>query len=430
MVRDLRFSELLRWLSTLSWSVGLALIPFDRVYLFSLASENARVSYLFFSVAALLCWWAEKREFGTRVTLYRLHDLAFSSPWRYLLLFFLWVNLFAPFTENPARSVVYALGGWFSLVSVAFSAQLIFCDRGQRGIALIPARLRIAFLGFNLSVWFFAGALVLHRLFPDHISGMLSQSSIDPLLFCLMGLPFLVWDFVNPKRHLLSRWLVGPAIALCYAAVFLVHDWGLMGIALLTPAGILAIGVYKQIRLTSALISIAAISLITINGVFLLSKFVSAPPAAMAVIQNELEERQALVESKLKTKIPQVRSLLEDLVASRFLGGGIGSSDINRGVWSQILVEVGVVGLALYLAFFLSLALQLWRIRSGTQVIVPNVALVSLLIFAIAGGHYARNPYSTGVWVWYALWTAFASTRLKRDTRVVQFAELRGRKAV
>ena len=414
-----KLTPALRTCAAFLWSFGLASVAFDRVYLFSAGEQNAKVAYLFFGLAAAACCWAEKREFGTRVFLYRLHDIAVSGPWQYLLLYFLWVNLFAPFTVNPIQSVVYALAGWFGLASVGFTAQLIFCDRGTRGIALVPSRLRLAFLSYNFSVLALSLSYLLARLAPDLGVLPLFENRVDALIYFTAGFPFLVWDFANPKRQLMPRALVALTAMSMMAALFLMRELVFLAAALSAPAALLAIGIYKRIRLQRSLAVFAALCLLGINGVFIYSQ-IPATSTARELIDARLGESAMQVERKLRSYVPELHETVATLKSTHFLGAGVGSSNIPRGVWLQILAETGVVGLALYLAFFASLIHRLVTIRHAQQLVVSNVALISATIFLVFLSHFPRNPYGTGIWIWYALWAAFGSTRWKRDFPIAQ----------
>ena len=152
---NLTLTQKLRIFACWAWSLGLALTAFDILYI-PVFQWRASVSYLFFAIAFFLVAWAEKREFSTRIFLYRLHDVAIYSPWKYLLLYFLWISIFSPFSQEPLTSLLFATNGWLSLVAVGLTAQFIFCERGEHGVLLLPDRLKIAFRFYSVAV-FFAG---------------------------------------------------------------------------------------------------------------------------------------------------------------------------------------------------------------------------------------------------------------------------------
>ena len=400
----------IRNVAALFWSLGLALVCFDRFHLYSILGEQVRIAYPFFLVAGILCWWGEKREFGTRVMLYRLHDIAMSSPWKYLLLYFLWVNLFALFSAVPRTSVVYALGGWFSLVMVAFSAQLLFCQRTPEKIILIPQRLKIALLSYTLASMLYGLSLVVSSLAPNLGVRPFFMDVSQVCVFFVAGLPFLVWDFINPRRQLLNRPLVGFTIVVIVSTLFLLRQPHFLLAAVAAPLALLFLGLAKRVSLHRALLGLFFLCLLSINLLFVFKGVLSDFPGKQAL--------EGYVHREVTEEYFEVKKAWELFKSTNFMGGGIGSSDVKRNVWLKIVSEVGVVGILLYGAFFISLLWDLFRIRRSKQIVISNVAFVSVVLFLLIGSHFPRNPYGTGIWVWYALWGVFSSTRLKTPVRM------------
>ena len=399
-------------------------IPFDRWYLFSIGQEEARLSYAFFALALGFCLWAEKREFGTRVTLYRLHDLAVSPPWCYLLLFFLWVNLFAPFSASPLRGVVHACAGWFALVAIAFSAQLTFCERSERGVTLLPTRLQTAYLAVLLSIYVFAGVDVISYLLPalGWAPGMLDRR--ETYLFLVLAAPFLIWDFTNSSRRLAPRFFVGPALMLVAAALFLQRAW-LLGAGFIAGIlGVFLISLKQKIRPSGAFLGLAALCLISVNLAFIAREFPTWNTTKASLIQV-VEARGETIDRRLAREIPKIRESWEHLQSTKFLGMGVGASSFDRGMWLRLASETGIIGISLYLIFFLSLASRLRKIRRSPKIVISEVALVSLTVFLFVGTPLAPNPYSPAIWGWYSLWAIFSSARQKQDSQVLLFTERR-----
>lgn len=422
-------SQDIRSVAVWLWSMGLALVPFDQVFLFTLFGDlQVRVAYVIFFLAGILAAWAEKKEFGTRVSLYRLHDIAVTGPWCFLLLFFLWVNLFAAATAEPARSIVYAMGGWFSLVVVAFSAQFLFCERNVRGLALIPSHLRIAFRCYVVSATLLGLSFIFFRLIPGWHFPPLFQINSDVALYFTAGLPFLIWDYINPKRHLLSRPLNALGVVVIVSSLLLMEIRVLFAAAVAAPVALAVVAIVKRIPLQRAFFALFMLSLLSLNVIYIYSTLPMTNQTKQA-LHSELQKQAQLLESRISREVAQGKRSWEAAKRSNFLGVGVGNSEVKRGIWFQIFAETGLVGLGLYLAFIASLLRRLILIRRSNEIVVSNVAFISLMIFIVFGSHYPPNPYSLTIWVWYALWGVFGSTRKKKaetlDISEVSAAELR-----
>jgi hypothetical protein len=366
---------------------------------------RASVSYIFFALAALITVWAEKREFGSRVALYRFHDATIYSPWRFLLLYFLWISVFSPFTSNRVASVVYAANGWLSLLAIGLTAQFIFSERTVHGIVLLPARLSMAFWCYCLSVSLLLSNGLAHLIFPPGALPMLVNEQANLFLYFTLGLPFLLWDFLKDGRRLVPRWLSGLTMMMGAVTTLLLQQ-RLFLVAVPASVGmVLALFVLKRIRLRRML---------------LLAGFLSgwATAAGLACLlwlehsglRGALDaQRMALAERMRGNFAVAVQSLW----LTHGLGRGLGVTALH-GVWTRVLAEAGVVGFALYLLFVLNVLWDLYRVRRSTRVVVSNVSFVSMLIFLALVSQSVENPYSAYVWVWYALWTLFGSTARKK----------------
>lgn len=401
-LRSARIREAGVW----AWCLGLGVLALDFLTL-PIFEWRASAAYFFFALSFGLMSWAEKRAYGTRIFLYRLHDLLVYGPWRFLLLYFLWVSLFAPFTAAPMASVVYALNGWLSLFAVGVSAQFLFCERGAQGPVLVPKRLRLAFVIFCATVSLLFASALWQIVRPGEV-GVPVGGRANLFLFFVMGLPFLLWDFVKAGRRLVPRALSLGTIWIGSVTLLLVGRKFYVASLMFCLGGVLGLFLYKRMRARHTWrLGLAALAMV--GGVALLVYvFRTFLPweAAIAQARREMEWRL----------LPAREAWLgtwEALRASRFMGAGVGVTGI-RGVWTRVLAEAGVVGLALYSAFFVSILWQLYRVRHAPRVVVSNVALVSVGAFLLFLGHLVDNPYSAYVWVWYSIWALFASTPKKQ----------------
>lgn len=401
-------SGLTSWLRAGSawwWSLGLGLLAFDFLSL-PVFRWRASAAYVLFSLAALCLAWAEKREFGTRVFLYRLHDSVIYSPWKFLLLYFLWISVFSPFTASPLASFVYATNGWMSLFLIGVSAQFIFCERTVTGIFLLPERLALAFRVYAVTVSLLMANTLLHLFFPASPLPLVMSQQAGLFLYFSMGLPFLLWDFIKDGRRLLPRFLSLFTIWIGTVAVMLIGRKVNYAALALILGGVLALFVFKKIRPRRSLqlgFGVAACA------VFLAS-LLAYTLRSQAPWGNALEQARLGMENQVRGTFGRG---WEILVSSRFVGEGVGVTEIH-GIWGRIMAEAGVVGAALYAGFFINLLWDLYRVRHSQRVVVSNVALLSVGVFLALLGHYVENPYGAYVWVWYSIWACFASTPKKR----------------
>jgi hypothetical protein len=386
----------LRSAGTVLWCFGFFLAAFERIYV-ELLSWNIPFCFVFFFLATLFCFWAEKREFSLRYALYRVHDLAMYSPWRFLLLYFLWINLFAPFTSQPLRSVVYALGGWSCLVMVGFSAQFLFCQRSvSRTTVLLRDRLQLVYWAFCAVALVGTITLLVGQL--DLIA-----DTVNFLFFLLLGLPFLLWDLLLRKQSILPKKVsITASIFIAVAIAQTQRNLFLFGF-LLILVGLLALRFYKGMRLRetffiAAILIVAASSLAHVADLYPI--FVSS--------RNALELRLSV----------SVLDALNIARSNNYLGTGIAISSNRNGIWAQILAELGIVGVLLYLGFLLNLLRDLYTIGRAPPIVVSNIAFISLAIFCVLVSHYYNNAYSPAIWSWYAVWALLASSRAKRVARL------------
>lgn len=401
-----RFTLFLRELACWSWSLGLAVIALDFLAL-NLNGKRVSLSYPFFCLAAVAAFWAEKREFSTRIFLYRLHDTVIYSPWKYLLLYFLWISVFSPFTNSPLDSLLYATNGWLSLVTVGVAAQFIFCERGSQGVILLPGRLKVAFLFYCATVCFLLASTLAHLFFPAAPFGLLVDEQANLFLFFTIGFPFLIWDFLKRGRRILPPALTGLTLLLGVAATFLIGRRFYQASLAFSLSAIFLLFFYKQMpwrRFVYLLAPLAGLAAVTILAITAILK-------ANGLLYLGLEYARMLMETRMETTVAPA---LEVLHRTRYMGEGLGLTAL-RGVWPRVLAEAGVVGFVLYVSFFLSLLLELYRVRRAPRVIVSHVGLVSVAVFLLFVSHYVENPYGAYVWVWYAIWAFFASAAKKKQ---------------
>ena len=390
----------LRIFSSWFWAIGLAVIALDFLAV-PVLEHKANISYFFFAVATALVAWAEKREFSSRIFLYRLHDAVIFSPWRYLLLYFLWISLFSPFTEAPKASLTYALNGWLSLFTVGISAQFIFCERGINGVSLLPDRMRLIFRIYTATV-----GLLLTTYLASLFSSQIAQAGVigrpaNLFLYFSLGLPFLLWDFVKDGRRFLPRAESIATICLGSILILLVSRRYFQASLLFSLAGVIGLFLYKTMRPQRITLRLALVAVAAGFGALGVAILLQAEGYTPMLIHFR---------EKLESNLREGIQLTWDaLRSSNFLGRGLGVTNIH-GVWARVLAEAGVVGFAFYALFFLSVAWDLYRVKRSPRVVVSNVALVSTGVFLLFASHYIENPYGAYVWIWYSIWALVAST--------------------
>jgi hypothetical protein len=366
---------------------------------------RASLSYVFFALAAFFTAWAEKREFGTRVALYRLHDATIYSPWRFLLLYFLWISFFSPFTSNREASVVYAANGWLSLVAIGITAQFVFSERTVHGIVLLPSRLASAFYCYCFTVCFLLANTLVQLVWPDIAVPVFANEQASLFFYFTMGLPFLLWDFLKEGRRLVPRWLSGVTVAMgCVTTALLEQRFYLLAV-FLSVAAVIALFLWKKMRWRQILLLVG-----------FLSGWAIAAGLALLIWLERSGLKGALDSERLALAVRMrgnFMAALESLALTHGLGRGLGATNL-RGVWTRVLAEAGVVGFGLYLAFFLNVLRDLYRVRHSSRVVVSNISFVSMAIFLVLVSQTVDNPYSAYVWVWYALWALFGSTARKK----------------
>jgi hypothetical protein len=350
------------------------------------------MSYIFFAIAALACFTAEVREFSLRYALYRVHDVAIYTPWKYLLLYFLWLSCFAPFTPQPTQSLVYAGSGWFSLISIAFTAPLIFCERGAESVVLLPKNLQKAFIAYTLAMLLCSGLL---------LSNLYAPNTLNFYLCFTLGLPFIVWDLTKSGAHLVPRLLSAAAILASAYCLFILSKKVFFISFLMSFGALFLLALYKRQRVQSILLTFFLGALALTCLVFFFEQNITSQVLATRFMQ-ELEPEKQFIE------------LSKSEISNWWIGTGVGLTNIKKGIATRVLAETGLPGMALYLAFFISLLRQLFQIRHAEKIVVSNVAFISVVIFLTMGSRFLSNPYTPIIWVWYGIWGLFALTWHKK----------------
>lgn len=385
-----QFTQGLKSAATLFWCAGFFTAPFDSLNL-EFFDWKIPLCFGLFFCATILCLWSEKREFSTRFAAYRVYDIAINTSWKYLLIYFLWVSIFARFTEFPLKSIVYALGGWGAYFTIGVSAQLLFCERKEE-LYLIRERLKILYISFCAAI--FVGMLSLGIDWGMGLNVSLVGDLANFLFFAALGMPALLWDlflhrqkFVSHRFNFLILFFVFLGLVLTKRYVFL------------SSLAIICLS-FGWIRLTIKPNFFRALAL-------LLSVGFVAVLAGYSIFSN-FDYFHDLLRERLEVSIYDA---FQVAASYRYLGEGIGISENRNGIWAQILAEHGIVGILLYGSFVLSLARALWLQKS----IPSRIGLVSLLSFIVLISHYYKNAYAPAIWAWYATWSLLGSTGLKKD---------------
>ena len=387
--------------SAWAWSIGLVILGCDFLSL-DLVGYRASFSYFFFAFAAFFTLWAEKREFGTRISLYRLHDALIFSPWKYLLLYFLWISVFSPFTADPFRSLLYSANGWFSLLAVGITAQFAFCDRSERGVMLRPDLLRIVFFAYSGTLLLLF-AYSFARLLIGTISTSIVNDQINLFLYFLVGFPYLLWDALKDGRRMLPRAWNSIAIVMGIIHLFLFASRYFKFSVVLCFLVIFSLFLYKKIRMQRAVVLVGTLAVAALIGFAIL--FTMAPLS--------IGKTSELFQTNLALQTKDSFSLaFQILKKTHFMGEGMGLVPL-RGLF-KVLAEAGIVGFVLYLGFFGNILWDLYRVRKSARVVVSNISFVSVAFFLVLWVHYFENPYGVYVWAWYSIWALFASTPKKK----------------
>jgi len=395
-------TEKLRLVASWFWAIGLGIVGLDFLTLHFL-SWKISLSYVAFIISFLLLSLAEKREFGMRQYLYRLHDTVFSGPWKFLLLYFLWISI-SSLVAFSLSTFLFVINGWISLFSVALGAQFLFCERSGNRLLLLPSRLGAAFRIYASILFFLLSNTILHLVFPSFPLPLLVEEQANLIAYFLLGSPFLFWDLAKKGRYLLWRPFNFLLLVIGVNSVFFfggVFHWLSLIFIILALSALFLLKFYHKKRVKILLTSLLpAAFLFALLILFSLNHFQIELPQERAI--------QLLVENRL---VQNFRLAWVSLQTSPFMGLGAGNTAI-AGAFSKVLAEAGVVGFSFFIAFFLSLFVQLVRsIRSNRA---ASISIISFSVFMLFLNHYSLNPYSAFIWVWCSLWTLFSSTNRKR----------------
>jgi hypothetical protein len=356
------------------WSLGLAAALFQPL-----------LAWLIFSLAALMCFWAEKREFSTRVALYRLHDQILYSPWRYLFLHTIWIGILGAWKNFFSAAMAFTL--------IAMPAHFLFSRIGIEKITLDLDRLRWPFLAYSVASIFTAAFLFVPNV----------EIGSEIILYSCIGLPFLFWNLLE-DRPIIHRSLSIFSLLIAVSTLYLLRPRACLLILSANLFLFILLMIYKKLRLwrTFLFVCVSTIALLLflyfLHESFFFQKYFGK---LVAILDNQ----KAIIEAAFSA-------------AKHSLFLGVGASSIHSGLALRLLQESGVFGLMLYIGFFAQLLWQLFRVRRVRAVVVSNVAFLSVLIYLGISRHYLTNPYGIAVWVWYAIWVLISSTNLKTQRRI------------
>ncbi len=395
-------AEEIKKIALVFWAIGLTFVAVDFLSI-PILQWRASIAYLPFSLSFLFLIWAEKREFSTRGFLYRLHDVLIFSSWRYLLLFFLWISIFSPFTDNPTASIIYSINGWLSFFAVGISAHFLFCEVTPSSTFLLKSRLNFVFQIYSLSLILLFLNLLIPVIFSFSFPLLVNEKE-NLFLYFVMGFPFLLWDFSKAGRRMLPKWMSLFTILIGVASILLFGRKFFSFIIFVSTSGLISLYLYKQMRSRRLILALSAVLLSAV-----LAALIGAFLKSSEIGQWGLQKIRIEIDQKLTSGvIPTWEALLK----TGFMGKGIANTEV-KGLWFKILSEAGVVGALFFGAFFLSLLVQLFKIRKSGRVVVSNIAFVSLLVFISLISNYVENPYGAYIWVWLAIFAVFSSTEKK-----------------
>lgn len=395
-------TERLRLLASWFWALGLGMVGLGFLTL-DLMSWRISLSYGAFLVSFLILSWAEQREFGVRQYLYRLHDAVFSGPWKFLLLYFLWISVWS-LVAVSISTFLFVINGWISLFSVTIGAQFLFCERSGSKLVLLPHRLGHAFVFYSMIVFFLLFNSMLHILIPGFPLPLILEEQANLIAYFLLGAPFLFWDLAKRGRYFLWRPFNFLLLVLGVNSVFFmggIFHWLAMAFIIVALALLFLLKFYDRKRVKMLfLLLIPSTFVFGIVFLFIVHYLQIDLPRERAV--------QILLENRL---VQNLRLALIALQSSKFMGLGAGNTEIV-GVFSRVLAEAGILGFSFFLAFFLSLLVQLLRSLKTNR--AGSISLISFSVFLLFLNHYSLNPYSAFIWVWCSLWGLFSSTNRKR----------------
>jgi hypothetical protein len=397
-------AEVVRNSATYLWVLGLAMLSAD-FFSFHFVERTVSLSYGAFLASFLCMAWAEKREFSTRIFLYRLHDVVIFGVWRYLFLALIWITLVS---QVPIRGILPTLQVshlWFSFFCIGINAQFLFCDRSGRMVFLRPDRLAVAFQAFGYSLLLTFAILQLQLLGIS--TGVPEPKQKSLFVYFLLGLPFLMWDVVRPTANrFLPRLLSLSLIVVGLGTVLLLGRKLYMLSALFALLLLLSAFLYKGVKPKNWWITASA----ALFGSFVFSLTLRQLLLSSQGLAEEFQNLRLTLEREAMGTFLSTWQAWSD---SHWYGGGLGTAE-RKGLWARVIAESGLIGLVLYFLFFGSLLFGLYSVRKVPRVAVSHASLCSLLVFLFFLSFYLDNPANGYLWVWYGLWALFASTPGKR----------------
>lgn len=410
------------------WCLGFATVTFDLAFTFELAGFTIKSYYFAFLASALCTLPGVLRRKELNAVLKSL----LSPPWIFAFALFLYAIGTAHEAEIPKKAVAYSAWLLFDIVIVAIL--------GAVTIRALPREQSTRILRHTMTAATMILSLV---LLVDHIayfqgykSGLIGYNQ-DRLLnwgvsrphafayepsymamFFSLALPFLFSWFIQKGQRGRDRLLAGAALSFTLVSLFLLSS------RLGWAAAVLSLSLHaflERSRLPKRLILASLGTALLVVGI---SIAISPRHQADMINYHLISGMVTGKDGSGYSRLYFIKQSVAALEQSSYYGVGLGGSfsyvqrmhgidppydmgaEAIMSIWAQLLAELGIFGVACYLAF--SYWLIRGIIRTSRDMPLRNALLVSCAIFFLFTAHWVGNVARTDVWVWITLWSAFA----------------------
>ncbi len=421
------------------WALGFFFINFDLALKWEIHGFSFKLSYALFLAAWIATLVERWRGSGFAKMLESERQHALSFPWLFPSLLVIYALAGAAFSLVPLKSFAYSFWLLFDVVVVAGTAA--YLGRTNR------FSLRVFYYYLAALILFTGGVIIVDQLgyYAGHVDGLIGfnqdsllhwgvsrphafagEPSYAAALLCL-GVVFLLKEILF-RREYLPQWLsiLGSLVGFI-ALVFTTARSGWLSFAFTLILMLVAVVLHFRENIKRIGITFGAAVVIVIAFV------VFTPSTQRKVLNNNLVS--SVIKMKDGSGNARLHSMLYGWVMARetnFLGVGLGANyaywtrmkeantysgelaqdeygkEAVMSSWAQVLAELGITGVLLYLGFAISLISLLLKKLVAFNSPIHGVAVLAAVVFFTFSAHWLSNICRTDIWVWFAFWGVIA----------------------
>ena len=434
--------SILKMLPLHLWLLGFVCINFDLILTMEVYGFTLKISYLFFASSCLLVIAEQVSAEGVLSFIKSCLKKSMSLPYLFPTLLGFYALVGAPFSVIPLKSVVYSLWLIFD-VAVVFGVAT-YLGRNNRFSIQVFYRYLSAIIVFTALV------IVIDQIayYYGYVGGLIGFNQ-DSLLkwgvsrphaftfepsyaaaFLSLGTAFLLKELLF-RREYLPAWLSTLAMSLGFVALILTtarSGW----LSFAATFALMSVAVLLHFREKIKLLG----TTLATSLIFILIFIFSTPSSQRSVLN------QRLVSSMINLRDGSGNARLSSMLygwtmakESKFLGVGIGSNyaywtrnkeahiytgetteeeygrEVVMSTWAQILAELGIAGILLYLGFAITMISRLLKGLVNTNSATHGICVLTAVVFFIFTAHWLSNISRTDVWVWFAIWGVVAELK-------------------